>query len=137
MLSLYDYASIQAALAGPLDSKLRTLLARHASLLTTPYDLTELTHILVIQPGDSEEAIVGEIGLSPLANPIDGARYGGAGFCPYWDLLVNHNGWFELIITIGDSGFAYILFIQDAAGVDPLLLQLCRSFALRPEENRP
>jgi hypothetical protein len=132
MLSLYDQSSIEAALASPLDPRLEQLLADriHDAAQT---DLLGLTHLLVVQPGDCEHTIAEEICLSPLTNPIDGERFGSPEFVPWWDWLQQHDGWFEMIITVGNSGFAFILLIEDANGVQPEILSLCRTYA----EERP
>jgi hypothetical protein len=132
MLSLYDKTSREAALASPLDPRLQQLLADriHDARET---NLLGLTHLLVVQPGDCEHTIAEEICLSPLTNPIDGERFGSVDFQPWWDWLQQHDGWFEMIITVGNSGFAFILLIQDADGVQPELLSLCRTYV----EERP
>ena len=128
MLSLYDQAKMEAALASPVDPRLHQLLADriHDAAET---ELLGLTHLLVIQPGDCEHTIAEEIGLSPLTNPIDGARFGSPDFQPWWDFLEQRDGWFELVICVSNSGFAFILLIEDADGVQPELLSLCRTYA--------
>jgi hypothetical protein len=128
MLSLYHEASIEAALLQPLAPMLRKLIEKHLCLAKQG-GLSELTHIVVVQPGDTEAAIAEEIGFSPLVNPIDGARFGTAEWTPYWAWLQRHPGWHEMIVTVGDSGFAFILLIEDAAGVLPELLRLCDEHA--------
>ncbi|QXQ06835.1 hypothetical protein KX816_01850 [Sphingosinicellaceae bacterium] len=130
MISLHDRACFDAAAFLCRQSSLqRLLLSRIANLQRDVGDLTELTHILVVQPGDTEADIIDEIGLSPVINFIDGHRYGEAGFQPSWDWLHDVGGWFELIYTVGDTGFAYVLLIQDDEGVDPELLGMCREYA--------
>jgi len=84
--------------------------------------LEELTHILVVNAGESEENIVREIGWSPLEHPIDGYRHDDSRFEPYWDWLKDHGGWFELIHSIG-TDYAYILLIEDAGNSD--LVRMC------------
>jgi hypothetical protein len=126
MLSLHDSASREEALRLPLASNLRDLLTIHL-LQAERNGLLDLTHILAIQPGDTEKAIIEELGWSPLADPISGARFGAEDFAPYWDWLRDANGWFEMIVTIGDSGFAAILLIEDAQETLPDLHTLCRT----------
>ena len=128
MISLHDRASIKAALSLRLDDTLRELLEDRIEA----YDASgvlDLTHLLIIQPADTEQDIITEVGLSPLTNPLDGSRFGSPGFQPWWDWLKRHDGWFELGICVANSGFAFVLLIQDAEGVDPQLLALCRTFA--------
>jgi hypothetical protein len=126
MLSLYDEATTKAALALPIDRDLRALLTTRI-IHYAAAGLAAATHILVIQPGDTESEIEREIGFYPTTNIIDGICSGSAAFHPFWDWLQDLAGWFEMIVTVGDSGFAYILLIEDADGVDPTLLALCRA----------
>jgi hypothetical protein len=131
MLHLYDHSTMARALTLDLDPQLCALLTeRIASLVTADYGLTDDTEYLIVEPGDTEADIARHVGFSPLVEPIDGGRFGGAGFSPFWDWLSDHDGWYEMIVTFG-STFAYVLFIRDAAGVPPDLLALCRRYAGR------
>jgi hypothetical protein len=127
MLSLHDTASIEAALATPMQPTLHKLLTDRINDAAAS-ELLELTHLLVVQPGDCEHAIAEEICLTPLTNPLDGQRFGSPEFQPWWDYLEAHDGYFEMIITVGNGGFAFILLIEDADGVQPELLDLCRTY---------
>lgn len=130
MMSFDSRAAIARALTLPLEPRLCTLFHARIADLATPYgDLADLTHFLIVEPGDTDAQIVDAVGFSPLADPVDGARFGDAGFHPWWDLLRRHDGWFELVVCVGDSGFAFVLFIADTDGVDPRLRDLCRTFA--------
>jgi len=128
MLTLPDRASIEAALHQPLDPSLHALLVETWRRAEAP-GLLDLTHILAIQPGDSEESMIDAIGFSPLVNPLDGARFGTAAFLPYWSFLRDVGGWYELIHTVGDSGFAFILLIEKAAGGLDELFEMCRCYS--------
>lgn len=129
MQSHDNRAAIETALYQPLDPRLHRLLTERVELYRAA-GVLDLTHVLVIEPGDTEQAIIDAIGMSPLVNPIDCIRYGAAGFQPYWDGPVcRHDGWYELVITVGDSGFAFILLIANAEGVLPELLDLCCAHA--------
>jgi hypothetical protein len=128
MIKAFDRASMAHLLTLDLAPDLHILLrSRFGSLVTVDGDLTDWTEFLIVQPGDSEEDIVREVGFSPLVEPIDGGRFGGKGFNPFWDHLTDHGGWFELTISFG-STFAYVLFIQDEVGVLPELRSLCRRY---------
>lgn len=126
MLHFYDRATMAHALTLDLDPKLHRLLSDRIGALGE--DLIDYTEYLVVRPGDTEDNIVSHIGLSPLIEPIDGARFGEPGFEPGWDWLATHDGWFEMVVTFG-STFAYVLFIQDVDGVSPELRRLCRLYA--------
>lgn len=127
MLSMHDEATMQAALALPIDPHLRALLTTRI-IHYGAAGLSSLTHLVVIQPGDSEAVIMREIGLYPTTSPIDGAHFGSMAFHPFWDWLEDQGGWFEMIVTVGDTGFAYILLIENAEGADPDLLALCNAY---------
>lgn len=128
MLSIYDAASAAAVLAQPLNPTLRTLIDER---LTDAHaiGLADQTHILVIEPGDTEETIQAEIGWAPVTHPVEGCRYGTVDFIPYWAWLQDVGGWYELLHTVGNDGFAYILLIEDRAGAPSDLLGMCRHFA--------
>ena len=127
MLSLYDEASIAAVMEQPLQPALRSLLQARLDQ-TTAADLRSLTHLLVVQPGDTEAQIATEIGFSPLVEPFEGARFGAAGFQPHWTWLHDLGGWYEMIVTVGNDGFAFILLIEKALGVHPDLLRMCEQY---------
>lgn len=106
MINLPDAQSIIEALSLPLEARLHTLIAgrlRDAVAL----GLIDLTHILVVQPGDTEADIVEAIGFSTLISRIDGELGE-----PDYDWIEHHDGWTELIYTVGDSGFAFIVLID-------------------------
>jgi hypothetical protein len=124
MLSFFSAASIAASPAHVPDPRLRELLTEVVAHWKA-VGVLDLTHLLVVQPGDSEENIREEVGFSPLVD-LEGHRFGSPGFTPQWDELRDHGGWFELTVCVGDSGFAYVLFIADRPGE---LLTLCRTYA--------
>lgn len=99
-----------------------------ASLIQERLDLLYLAPILIIGPCDTEQDIINEIGFSPLVNRVDGARFPSADFTPSWEYITHHPGWHELVYVTGDDGSGVILFIEDAEGVDPALLALCRHY---------
>lgn len=117
----------QTALPHDLPADLRTLIEGHLAS-AREQGLAALTHIAVIQPHDTESEIIEELGFSPFHNPLTGKRYGEAGFVPNWDWLEVHPGWSELIYTVGDSGFAFIVFVEKD---ESQLARMCESFARR------
>lgn len=137
MLSYDNAAAIAAApTTASLDPRLQQLIADRVHDWTVT-SLLELTHLLIVQAEDSEKDIVEEIAFSPLENPLDGNRFGSSGFVPPFDWLQRHDGWFELIQTVSNSGFAFVLFIEDADGADPSLQALCRAYAEQPPGDAP
>lgn len=128
MISIYDNDTLAAALAQPIEPEL-------AQLIRDRWDdaeamgLADLTHLLLVQPGDEEAEIEQEIGFRPSVNPIDGIIYGAADFVPYWAWLEDLGLAWELLHTVGDEGFAYLFFVQKAKGVPAVLQHMCREYA--------
>jgi len=84
MLSFPHRASLEGIADMALEPRLKALLTARIDRLATPCgDLVDMTHIVVVEPGDTEDDLLDEIGLSPLINPIDGARYGTPDFYPH------------------------------------------------------
>lgn len=83
MQSLPDRASVERAIT-TADDRLAGLLAARL-VVSDASDVIDLTHYLVVEAGDGEEAIAAAAGLSPLANPIDRARFPDPAFHPWWD----------------------------------------------------
>lgn len=100
MLSFYDRASLRRALALPLPDDLNALMRRRIHQIFDD-GLADLTHLLVIEAGDTEAMVHEEIGFSPLE--VEDVRYGAPGFLPSWDILHHHHGWFEMVFCIGNS----------------------------------
>lgn len=128
MQSYATMAAIEAALRQPLEPRLHRLLTSRVEQWRAA-GVLDMTHVLAIELGDTEASIIETIGLSPLID-LDGVSYPSPDF--HWDGPIwRHDGWFEHIVTVGNSGFAFALFIQDAAGVIPELLDLCRTYSDR------
>ncbi len=131
MISFHTAAAIAAApTTASIDPALRRLLADRVHDWSAT-GLLGLTHLLVVEAGDTEEALVEAIGFSPLVNPLDGLRFGADGFVTPWDWLEEHDGWLELMMTIGDSGYALFLLVAHADGVASDLRSMCRAHAGR------
>jgi len=120
MITIYDKEDA----AKLTDRELKTLVDGHLQN-AAERGLQNLTCIAVIEEGDDIEK---ELGFTPLHNPLTGLSYGQEGFAPNWDWLEVHPGWFELIYTVGDSGFAFILFVRDGP-----VAELCRGWGGTPD----
>lgn len=125
MISIYDEDTSRAALACALDGQLRTAINTHLDR-ATKNGLQAMTYLLVVEATDTDTAIEQELGFSPLVCPIDGYHWRDARFVPQWAWLDHQRGWFELIITVGNSGFAYILLVADSADAVSDLVAMCR-----------
>lgn len=121
MLSLIDPAAMAAALP-TLDQLPRR---RVEDILNS--QLADMTHILIMEPGDTEHDIIAEIGFSPIE--VEGIWFGQPGFRPAWDILHDHGDWFEMVFCIGNCGFAVIIFTPEREGADQAgLAEVCRGW---------
>lgn len=116
MLSFDTRASLIEALTLPLEPELHDLLTAR---ITDAIDrgLGDMTHILVVQAGDTEADIIDAIGFSPLVHRIYGTRFGDSDHEPDWDWRELHDGWTELLYIVDGSSFAYLLFIREVDGM--------------------
>jgi hypothetical protein len=129
MLSYNDAAAIAVAPTNaPVDERLKQLLADRVHDWTAT-ELLDLTHLLIVEAGDTEEDLLNEAGYSPLANPLTGRRLGDPNYTPSFDWLQTHEGWTEIIETISNDGFAFVLFVQNNDRTDRNLELLCRMYA--------
>ena len=122
MLSIYDKATAEAVLSQPIEPALKRLIQTRLDTADR-LGLNTQTHLVVIEQHDTEAAILRELGWSPLVHPIDGTRYGQADFEPYWAWLQDVSGWYLLLHTVGNAGFAYILLIAKGEGI---FARMCR-----------
>jgi hypothetical protein len=126
MLALFDVPSLYRALSLPLDPKLRRLLRERVDhLCDSP--IAEFTYYLCVGPGVSEDDILDEIGMVPTRS-LDGVTFGSDAFHPIHDHCADLGGWFEVIIGAGNDA-VFVLMIQDREGVEPTLLDYCRTYA--------
>lgn len=129
MLIYSDAAAIAAApTTAPVDHHLRRLIADRVHDWTAT-DLLDLTVLVIVEPGDDERKLRRRIAYSPLANPVEGSRFGEPGFEPSFDWLQHHpGGWTEIMETVGNDGWAMFLFVADQDGTDPELRALIRAY---------
>lgn len=107
---IYDDATLAAALAVELDETSRALVERIAHDAKAS-DLWELTCIVVIGDNDTAQNFEGALGFDPALGPLGGE---GEPFDPYWVWKERHGDWIELMMTAGDSGFAWFIIVPES-----------------------
>lgn len=130
MHSLDNASTIVGFLETTNDPVLKNLLADRVHDWTAT-DLLDLTHLLIVETGDTEEAVTDAIGSSPLVNPVDGLRYGDEDYQFPWDWVEEHADWLELMMTIGNDGHALFLLVERGAGLPSELRTMSRAHAGR------
>lgn len=129
MISIRDSQTMEFALSCPLDPFLKQLLLKRLDMLCefSDFNLSELAHFVIVEPGDTLATIEAELGFSPFVNFVDGARYPDPDFTPNWEWLIDHGQWFELVFALSDSGFGINLLVPNRPDVDAMLLALLKA----------
>ncbi len=123
MLTITDGGSLTRVLRTSIDPHLKRLLIERRDQLHG--QIEGEARFIVVQPGDTLDALEAELSFSVFQNPGDGTRFGDPDFTPGWEWLADHGHCFELVFILTDDGFAHVVLIQNAQDVDPDLLKLC------------
>jgi hypothetical protein len=120
MHTITSSAAMATFLAQPLDPTLRRILTDRSERLADydGYDLGELAHFLIVQPGDTVEAIEAALGFSPVTHGAEA--------------VTDHGGWVEAVFVLSDDGFGWVLLVPNTPAVPAELLPL-----LACSEHRP
>ena len=86
-------------------------------------------HFIVVEPGDSVEALEMESGCPILHSYISNARYGDPGFKPVFECLEEHDTCYEMVFVPGGGDLGIVIFIPKQEGIDPELLAMCAEYA--------
>jgi predicted metal-dependent peptidase len=128
MISIRSSAAMVETLSHLLDPDLRRLLTERRDQLLgyDGYDLGDLVHIIVAQPGDTLAAIEAEAGVPLATNLVDGCQRGEPDFEPCFEYVERHGCWLEAVLILSDDGFGVVLLVPDRIDSDPALLALLR-----------
>lgn len=113
MLTITNSVEMANVLSTMTDATLKRILTNRVEQLAQydGYDLGELAHFLIIQPGDTLDTIEGALGFSP-ANRLS-------------EVITNHGGWFEAVFVLSDDGFGWVLLVPDDPAAPPDIRELC------------
>jgi hypothetical protein len=114
------------------DPHLRVLIEQRFEDICAGEEYEDDVHgfMIVVEPGDSSEALEAESSCPILHNLFGDARFGDPTFQPCFEVLEEHAGCYELVFVPGDGDFGIVIFIPKAEGVDPELLALCARYAV-------
>ena len=132
MQTIYDSSDMERILSGAIDPDLKTILLDRLELLAEyleQWALEDLLHVIVVETGDSIDAIARELGVNPLVNIVDNAHYPEPSFEPSFEFCIVRIGYFDLTFALCDSGLAIVLLVPDQDDIEPTLLELCRAYA--------
>ena len=131
MITIYDSADMQRVLAGPIDPDLKAILLGRLELLAdfSEWDLADLAHFIIVEPGDSIDAIERELTFSPTVC-FDGHRFPDERFTSgMWEFCIARKGYFDLTFALSDAGPSNCLLVPDRDDIEPTLLELCRLYS--------
>lgn len=115
-----------------MDDEVKSILSDYANSLEAqevdPAD--SLVSIYLLDTTDDSDALEASWGFSPLVNQRSGAHFGTPNFHRYWEHLIEHQYWFEMLCLLGDDGSGCIVFIPKGVG-DAELLEMCRMYRQR------
>ncbi|KTE39796.1 hypothetical protein ATE62_08690 [Sphingopyxis sp. HIX] len=121
MISMTDDAAIASALQKPLHPELLDLIRRRRAILGDDMPFAEMAHFVVVEPGDTIDATEAVIRWPIRPNPDCGL--------PQWEWVLVHEGvCYETVFVLSDDGYAVVLFVQIADGMDPELMGMLRAF---------
>jgi hypothetical protein len=90
------------------------------------FDADSLGYLLVIEAGDTTEAITAQVGFNILKNRF-------TGFTPSFEFVEEFGSCFDMVFVISDDGFGVELFIPKGEGMAPDLLAMCRMYAFKED----
>ena len=93
------------------------------------YDADLHGFMIVVEAGDSVEALEEESSCPILRSYIRNARFGDPEFTPVFECLEEHPFCYEMVFVPGDGDFGIVIFIPKQDGIDPELLAMCAEYA--------
>jgi len=121
------------ALASSIDNPgIRSLVKqRFAEILAgEAYDYDRHGYMIVVEAGDTAEALEEASCCPILRNLFDETRFGSPDFSPSFEALEEHAGCYEMVFILNDEGFGIAIFIPKSEGIDADLLAMCAMYAV-------
>jgi hypothetical protein len=95
-----------------------------------PYDYDLHGYMIIVEPGDSVDALEKESSCPILRNIFDDARFGDPDFVPSFEAMEEHASCYEIVFVLNDEGFGIDIFIPKQEGIDTELLAMCAEYAV-------
>ena len=112
MRAYRDTFAMMDAVTIEKDLQLQELISKQIENLNEYEEpLSELIHILVIEPGDALAEVDAQLGFSLSTRP--------------WDLVDPHSDWYEITIVVSDDGFGWVVYIPIHQDLDLDLRECC------------
>jgi hypothetical protein len=119
------------------DEGIRSLIERRIHDLSEgePFDADTTGYFVVVQAGDTVEALNEQLGFHILCNRFDGTRFDEPGFNRSFEVLEEHRTCFEIVFVISDDGFGVLVFIPKSPGVPHDLQAMCAMHSVQSQED--
>lgn len=138
MRVLRDAPSINAEMQTCTDSCIARLLARYLNYLNAPEDSEAGSlKVILIDPGDTLQAIDTEMQHRFLTNAYSGKAFGEHGFVPSFETLEEHLTLYEMFVIEGGGEAGISILIPKRTDIDRDLLALCAQHAVHAREVSP
>ena len=134
MESYENTNSICAASTRHADIALQHLLRRRIESLEdsgNDFDLADLFNVIVIEAGDTAEALEEAIPHNFLTDWADRDWFDPS-FTPPWEVCEIHPRWFEITFILCDDGFGVVVYVPRQTCTDTVLLNLCERYGVLP-----
>jgi hypothetical protein len=97
------------------------------------FDADSLGYFLVLEAGDTIEAIRTQVGFNILHNRFTGIRFDATGFTPSFEFIQEFASCYDMVFILSDDGYGVELFLPKEEGIDPDLIAMCKSYAFRED----
>jgi len=102
------------------------------------FDTDALGYILVVEGGDTIEAIHAQVGFNILHNRFTGVRYDQPGFTGSFEFIEEFSNCYDMVFVLDDSGVGIEMFVPKEDGIDADLTAMCQMYAYQaPPEDAP
>ena len=123
----------QADVAHIADPLLRDLIEQRILEISDggQWDSTLYGNFIVVEPGDSVAALEAESGCCLLTGRFTDAHFGEPGFVPSFEFIEEYANCYEGVWILSDDGFGVVILIPNVVGIDPALMSMCATYAMR------
>ncbi len=102
-----------------------------------PYDYDTHGYMIVVEAGDTVDALEKETSCAILSDMFDDVRFGDPDFSPSFEVLEEHHECYEMLFITNDEGFGITLWISKKEEIAADLLALCSAYATPVPEAAP
>lgn len=113
------------------DSAIRQMILQRINAIASdePYEETLHGYFVIIESGDTLQAINQQVGFDVLTNRWTGLRYDHADYTPAFEILEEYQTCWDLLFIQDDSGYGIELFIPKTIEI-PDLVAMCQRYAV-------